>query len=514
MDAKLHEILSLECFKNSEIIASKKALNNTVEDVFIMEVPDIRNYISKNGILLTTLYPIMNNEKALRDFIPMLSEVGISALAIKPGRYIKEIPKYMFDQAKKRDLPIIVLDDGVNFSTIANSVLETLLHARNDELRLREEIFEELRSMLLEEADFDRFSKYIEKKTGLKSIITDSELEFVVSTNKFNFKEKALSAIQDSNYNSEQEVFNDSKRVYKREDIVVREIAAHKTIFGYIIAIKNDNYDRGLLNVVLNQSAIILAFMFQKRISLIELERKYFEEFVRSIVSGTFNSEREIVNKAKIFSWNIAFPLYILEVESNKYDRKLERTIVEQIVSNTSLKKKEVITALYNDILLVFINYIDEDLDKVLERLSQELSLRIYSSNLIGGFRDLNRGFEEVNLTRKIFSKSKERYFYKSYLNLGVYRIFHLVEDRKKLREYVDLKLEIFKGNAELINTIKVLSENNFHLKNTSKEMFLHLNTLRNRISKIKEIGLDLSDGRAIEEVVLAIRLKEYLDHM
>ena len=56
---------------------------------------------------------------------------------------------------------------------------------------------------------------------------------------------------------------------------------------------------------------------------------------------------------------------------------------------------------------------------------------------------------------------------------------------------------DLFKSdeNKELIETLKVYLENNMNYSHTAKKLYVHINTVRNRIEQIKErIPIDLED--------------------
>lgn len=63
----------------------------------------------------------------------------------------------------------------------------------------------------------------------------------------------------------------------------------------------------------------------------------------------------------------------------------------------------------------------------------------------------------------------------------------------------------------KLIKTLRVLIENNFNLKKSAKAMYLHYNTMRYRVDKLKDYGIDIENGYRLAEVVFAYNIYLWL---
>ena len=89
----------------------------------------------------------------------------------------------------------------------------------------------------------------------------------------------------------------------------------------------------------------------------------------------------------------------------------------------------------------------------------------------------------------------------------GVFRKIPL----EQLKEYEELiqidAIHNILENDELMHTVKVFFENNLNLSATSKNAFMHRNTLIYRLEKIKkEIGLNVKnfeDARILKNIML-----------
>lgn len=89
----LRELMELSVLGKAKVISGQQGLDRVVRFVDIMEVPDLKGWISEGVMLLTTAYSIRHDPSLLTELIYTLDNLGAAALAIKPARFLKEIPK-------------------------------------------------------------------------------------------------------------------------------------------------------------------------------------------------------------------------------------------------------------------------------------------------------------------------------------------------------------------------------------------------------------------------------------
>ena len=58
---------------------------------------------------------------------------------------------------------------------------------------------------------------------------------------------------------------------------------------------------------------------------------------------------------------------------------------------------------------------------------------------------------------------------------------------------------------------LRVLVENNFNLKKSAEAMYLHYNTMRYRVEKLKKYGVNIENGYQLAEIVLAYNIYLWL---
>lgn len=130
--------------------------------------------------------------------------------------------------------------------------------------------------------------------------------------------------------------------------------------------------------------------------------------------------------------------------------------------------------------MIIFFNYSTGGIKELVESLASD----IYSKFLV--YESINyKKKEELDEALKIFLKVKDNLAYnKVYLDnrILVSEISEVTEDVKKL------VLSEYYKDKEMYKTIKIFLENNQNASNASKELFLHRNTLNQRLDKFQLI--------------------------
>ncbi|NLB21441.1 MAG: hypothetical protein GX829_11630 [Clostridium sp.] len=176
---KIADVLLLEGFKNAKIVAGSKGLDNTVINAMLMEVPDIIPYVEKGNLLITTLFPISKDSKALMELIPKLHEKGVSGICIKPFRYIENILPEILRQGDELGFPVIELPPESNLSNLVTEILEISLNKHIDMLNFRDHVHKKLMELFLKGKGIPELLKnlsgFCESGKGRKAIIASLE---------------------------------------------------------------------------------------------------------------------------------------------------------------------------------------------------------------------------------------------------------------------------------------------------------------------------------------------------
>ncbi|MGE5328153.1 MAG: helix-turn-helix domain-containing protein [Deltaproteobacteria bacterium] len=283
-------------------------------------------------------------------------------------------------------------------------------------------------------------------------------------------------------------------------------------IIDFIAFIRNPNQDA--INYI---NAISICIINLKKIKENYTTRL---NFISEIIKGEV-AISDINNKARELQLINPVTRVIFLVKVYKPSKNNISDIIQSIFPNRNsdfvIKLDEYSTALVKEL------YHKEELtpDKIaaiiLDTLNSEIMIKAYVG--IGGtfdnIVDIVRSFEQAQAAVSVGEIFYPDRFIINYNRLGLGRLICQIP-RELAQAFLD---EIFTDayeevmNEETVGTINKLFENNLHISEASRQLYLHRNTLVYRLEKIqKSIGLDLKkfDDAVIFKIALLIR--EYLD--
>ncbi|MGE7840395.1 PucR family transcriptional regulator [Lysinibacillus sp. NPDC093712] len=531
------DVLKMERFENVEVMAGHSGLSRRVENVYFMEVPDIYAYIDQNGLLLTTLYPVADKPALIQTLIPKLAEMNLAGIAIKPGRYVAEIPEIMVKQANELGIPLLKLPNDANLSTLANQVLTKFLDVKTSLLEFRNKMHQQLLELLLEGTDVNKFIHSIASLVNAPVLLLNNDFDYVGSSIQ---KEHEIS-IHRKPYNSSSSKSTFSVQVgnafYGKNDIFIQCIYAGGNEYGFLVVLldKEKNLTEDMI-IAIEQASFIIAFLFQTEQTLLQKERNHLSSFVRDIFHNQYSSQTEMIEKAKVFKWNLQFPFVLVSIKTNEkesekklaiFHKMLDSGLIERSASKIVDVPIENCKVLYiNDSLVCFISLVSENNvrqklqnlgDVILSQFEKYGNLGVSISDTVHRFNQIKEYYDNSTLVFQVYKENLQKQSYVHfYGDIGLFRLFHYVENLFILEDFVTEKLgKVFeydkRKNTNLIETLRYYIKNNTNVQKTSEDMFVHYNTMRYRINKLKELGIDGEDGFELTEIALAYQLHQYL---
>ena len=234
----------------------------------------------------------------------------------------------------------------------------------------------------------------------------------------------------------------------------------------------------------------------------------------------------DVYNRARKLKIEVSIPRVIILVETKNVQ---DSTAQELLSSMYGQHSGDYVTAVdENSVILIKNlgrgqNY--EDVHKIattiVDMMNTEamLNVRVSYGTIVEEIKDLSKSFKEAKMALEV-----GRIFYaekrvNAYNTLGIGRlIYQLPESLCKI--FID---EIFGGkevpddlDEETLNTINKFFENNLNVSETSRQLFVHRNTLVYRIEKLeKSSGLDVrnfDDALTFKIALMVISYMKYLE--
>lgn len=291
---------------------------------------------------------------------------------------------------------------------------------------------------------------------------------------------------------------------------------------GVNIPIYNNNEVLGVVGITGEPSEVQgYGLVVKELVELMiqEEERKKFQlfqsravrSFAKEIIKYNEKMDMEILNsRAQLVNFDCTIPRIVVAADicnfaslMNSYDAKTEIVIqslkqqIVDIINSISNPRFDVAFNLSEDRFIIFKN-LDEDIadycQRVLDEVFKKTGLKLYIGigSLCNSMMDYYNSYTLANKTLNVGRKlhpTKYIYFsedYRFHLLLKTVDNVHRAEYLKSLRNIFEMPLD--HNRTELLTTVKAYFENGMNIKETSKALFIHRNTLLYRINKFKEL--------------------------
>lgn len=291
-----------------------------------------------------------------------------------------------------------------------------------------------------------------------------------------------------------------------------------ETQLEYVVVIQGDSEEVYTIGKIL---------VFQIQSLLVAYKERYDKDnFIKNLLLDNLLMV-DIFNRAKKLhiEMNARRVAFIIETNKEKDSGALE-TVRSMFASHT----KDFITAVdeKNIILVKEISQKEklEDLEKtaevIVDMLNTEAMSRVHVAfgTIVKELKEVSRSYKEAKMALdvgKIFYAEKK---VTAYNTLGIGRlIYQLPINLCKI--FIE---EIFGDNVpselddETLSTINKFFENNLNVSETSRQLFVHRNTLVYRIEKLeKSTGLDIrtfDDALTFKIALMVVNYMKYLDSL
>lgn len=235
----------------------------------------------------------------------------------------------------------------------------------------------------------------------------------------------------------------------------------------------------------------------------------------------------DIYNRAKKLHIEAAQPRVVFLIET---DKDKDTTAMELLNGMFSVQSGDYITAVDESNVILIKSLAPEDGAGRLEQIAQTitdmmnmeamLNVRVAYGTIVGELKEVSKSYKEAKMALdvgKIFYAEKK---VSAYSTLGIGRLIYQLPVNL-CRIFID---EIFGSHVpaelddETLVTINKFFENNLNVSETSRQLFVHRNTLVYRIEKLqKSTGLDIrvfDDALTFKIALMVLNYMRYLDSL
>ena len=520
---KIQDVLKDKRFSEFSLLAGLSGAGNAISTVTVIDTPDGAKWLSGGEFVITTAYMLKDDEEALLRFIRTLKARKASALGIKQGRYIENIPDSALALSDDLGLPLLLIPQKFPYADIINPILSELVNQQTNRL---------IQANLIH----TKFTELAVSDASIPDILSAFMSIVGVPTAFFDF-ETAQIWYSDSESNLAQHL--KTERILSHRDIDrarydLHLIANQNRRFGVLV------FEKGVLEremeedggtalirerdpgfkIALENAATNIILREQTIISNRQVAERYKGLLIQDILIHNIKSETEIHNRAEIFGWDFHDGGIALEVDINNIKQRFKRNFS----NNTSKMLEEMSTEIFDisirEILrfypnahyvklsdiIIFVLSIRPKERKQMEKHIAEAFSRIQKSIENIPFTisfGIGRYYENIEQIYLSYQEAREvirlsymfswfnRILY--YEKMDLFRIFLPILDNQEALEACRNCLQPLldydrKNGKNMLETLQVVSERDWNLKLAAERMFLHPNSVKYRMEQIGKL--------------------------
>ncbi|MBN6054393.1 PucR family transcriptional regulator ligand-binding domain-containing protein [Nonomuraea sp. RK-328] len=500
------EVLGVSTLAQARLIAGESGLGRIVQRLNVMEVPDVLAWVKPHELLLTTGYPLRNTPQSLGRLVADLDERGLSALAIKLGRYVDELPDEMVEQADRLGFPLIQLPDDVGFDDILNQVLTDILNRQAAVLARGEEAHRALVQVVLAGGGLDEVTEGVAGLLDVAVAAVDGAGRLLATAGPPGDVTVLRESIASDGPAVPPQAVPPANAGGRGRDFVSVPVVAGGHHHGRIVAYSPSSAIRDTDVGILERAATVAALVVTRQEAVNAVESKYRADFLRDVLTGRAGTAERVTARARAFGWDLERPVTVLVAELDPDSD--ERTAQDRLVTSwtTATRRHDprgAVAGFSHEVVAVLDARVDAA--RVAKDAASAFSdtppatFSTGTSRPSPGVATLPEAYAQAMKAARVGRQLHGPGAVAHFDQLGVYRLLSLVNDTAELHAFVretlgPLATDDDAENADLRRTLQVLLETNLNVAETARRLHFHYNTLRYRIGKLERLLGNFTD--------------------
>jgi purine catabolism regulator len=317
----LREVLGLPVMARARVVGGAAGLDHPVRQVNVMEVPDILDWVTPDELLLTTAYPLRDDPAALAALIPRLAEKGLAGMAIKPTRYIEEIPRAMIAEADRVGFALLELPAETSFNDVITGVLTIILDRQAARLQRSAAIRDRFMRIVLSGGGLARIAEALAESVGRPVLILDPGGQLLARSSR---AESAAGVALPPGLSVGLPVLDEEERRPAATTVVLGDAEHEATVQP--IRVGADRYGAvvvlgGLTSTsdedleALEYSATVTALRQVQARAVAEADRRFQAVCLEELITGHVADRGVVLEWAVEFGWDLSLPRAVLVAE-------------------------------------------------------------------------------------------------------------------------------------------------------------------------------------------------------
>lgn len=514
----LSRALDLPPLRHARVLAGRAGLERRVRHVNVMEVPDILPWVQPDELLLTTAYPLRDDRAALASLVPELAARGLAGIAVKPARYVEEIPGAMLTAAEACGFPLIELPPDSSFNEIISAVLSVILNEQSLRLQRAAEIHDRFTRIVLGGGGLREIARTLAELIEREVLIVDQHGDVLTGSAELHIARLPRPSAAADGLGAPDGRWA-SVRVGEAA-ATLQPIMVDGEPYGAIVALaaaeamSTDDLE------ALQFAATVAALRQVQARALVEDDRRFQAVCLEELVSGHLTDRSVLAERAAAFGWDLSLPRAVLLAQAESAtggDADTVRSLGD--AARAALGPTAIVWERSTQAAALLAPRGREvgALVEAASGLRREAGRRLPTTAVsigIGRLRDdplaLRESHAEARRALEV-GRWRSRGEVVTFEQMGLDRLLASVPD-PELSAFRDTMIEQLAAydrahRSNLVDTLEAYVATR-NAAEAARRLYVHYNTVRSRLARIEElIGPFLSDTERLTALAVALHI-------
>ncbi|MCL9661661.1 PucR family transcriptional regulator ligand-binding domain-containing protein [Paenibacillus hunanensis] len=489
IEMTVRELLQLPIMQGASVISGAQGLKRAVQGIDILELPEPEQGVKPGMLLMTSGYSLRDQPSWLAHMIRTLAGLGAAGLAIKPDGYLPVLPMEAVQASEQYGFPVLELPDGTNYAAIIQAVSARIASRQAVAEQHSDDVYRKLTAMVLENIGIQAVNDHV---SGLLkapvAVIDNSGATIVASPAGWDYRH-AIHPLR-------------------------RTIQVDRRNVATLIVDK-ETLDT-LEETGIEQARLVLALELMRNRIIMDTGHRLRGNFIDELMTPPTPPRHEVEQRGRQLGMD---PSQLWEVAVIEGQTAPEEEWISQLLEPEAARYGVRPHVEFRSNRAILFLPTPAAADEHEARRKQEL---IPWTTIVGGWLedrqgmltgyragigrptwlwDIHESYSEARHSLSISSRLSGGGAMTAYKDIEIYHLLRATVDERGFGELFDRKLGKLKQydeehNSDLLRTLFFYLESRGSLMDTAAQLFIHRNSVKYRLERIREIaGFDLNDA-------------------
>ncbi|MEB3196566.1 MAG: PucR family transcriptional regulator ligand-binding domain-containing protein [Candidatus Sericytochromatia bacterium] len=535
----------------ASLLAGENGLGRAVQGIVSLEASEVSPWLRGGELVLSTGANWSDSPGHWLDFIRGLAQAGAAGLVLLAGASIKLVPQEALTLAESLEFPLLVLSNPGALLEVMLA-LQTALDgpaapSRQNGLQRR------LLEQVLDGSGCDALARTLARQVNRSVVVEDKQFNLLAVAQAGTGHEPTIDELVANKgtpvqviqaweadgtlqaLRKQRQVVTTTGRAAGEASRVIHPLLIHGEVCGYLSVLDGHSLDASSLAQVA-EGALAVALELLKQRGASESEQKLKRDFFRDLLLANSPATMETLRRRATYlgyPLNAAYWVVSLEFDGQPL-QEVQAEEVQRLIAMLhallSFRQAVVVNQPQGATILYPLKDGQPSAEK-LQQLTDAIHKKIAGSGngwsvSIGVGRqnesllDIPQSFKEAQHALKIGRHTHGPGQVTFFSELGIYRMLLQFAQSQNPHDFFCEPLQRLidynqQTDKELVKTIAAFLECNGNLTETSTKLFIHRNTLKYRLERIRDITeIDLDDAENRLMLHLGLKMNQVINYL